>query len=179
MKRILITGAAGKIGSVLQFFAPAGARYGRVPVPASSSEPREIHTVMVPPRWAGGTYTPSLPALAPHSATRAAVRRNAAAASAEAGGGTDGATCGSRADATGGSRAGAVAAGAGASGCSRGRGDAGRDWVCSAVEAVFRTSGRAAGSVLRDKTSSEQGKRSQKSTCNSSESGFGFARALC
>ena len=111
MKRILITGAAGKIGSVLQFFAPAGARYGRVPVPASSSEPREIHTVMVPPRWAGGTYTPSLPALAPHSATRAAVRRNAAAASAEAGGGTDGATCGSRADATGGSRAGAVAAG--------------------------------------------------------------------
>ena len=49
MKRILITGAAGKIGSVLQFFAPAGARYGRVPVPASSSEPREIHTVMVPP----------------------------------------------------------------------------------------------------------------------------------
>ena len=64
-----------------------------------------------PPRWAGGTYTPSLPALAPHSATRAAVRRNAAAASAEAGGGTDGATCGSRADATGRSRAGAVAAG--------------------------------------------------------------------
>jgi hypothetical protein len=58
MKRILITGAAGKIGSVLQFFAPAGARYGRVPVPASSSEPREIHTVMVPPPMGGGNvYT--------------------------------------------------------------------------------------------------------------------------
>jgi hypothetical protein len=51
-----------------------------VMVPASS-EPTEIQTVMVAPGGRGGTNTSSPPALAPHSATRAAVRQNAAAAS--------------------------------------------------------------------------------------------------
>ena len=49
-------------------------------VPASS-EPKEIQTVMVAPDGRGGTNTSSPPALAPHSATRAGVRQNAAAAS--------------------------------------------------------------------------------------------------
>jgi cell division septation protein DedD len=51
-----------------------------VMVPASS-EPKEIQTVMVAPDGRGGTNTSSPPALAPHSATRAGVRQNAAAAS--------------------------------------------------------------------------------------------------
>ena len=51
-----------------------------VMVPASS-EPKEIQTVMIAPDGRGGTNTSSPPALAPHSATRAAVRQNAAAAS--------------------------------------------------------------------------------------------------
>src|SRR4029077_16618427 len=58
--------------------APPASAPGMVP---ASSEPKEIQTVMVAPEGRGGTNTSSPPALAPHSATRAAVRQNAAAAS--------------------------------------------------------------------------------------------------
>ena len=42
---------------------------------AAPSEPKEIQTVMVAPDGRGGTNTSSPPALAPHSATRAGVRK--------------------------------------------------------------------------------------------------------
>ena len=61
-------------------FTAAPPASAAVMVPASS-EPKEIQTVMVAPDGRGGTNTSSPPALAPHSATRAAVRQNAAAAS--------------------------------------------------------------------------------------------------
>ena len=61
-------------------FTAAPPASAAVMVPASS-EPKEIQTVMVAPDGRGGTNTSSPPALAPHSATRAGVRQNAAAAS--------------------------------------------------------------------------------------------------
>ena len=61
-------------------FTAAPPASAAVMVPASS-EPKEIQTVMIAPDGRGGTNTSSPPALAPHSATRAGVRQNAAAAS--------------------------------------------------------------------------------------------------
>jgi hypothetical protein len=61
-------------------FTAAPPASAAVMVPASS-EPKEIQTVMVAPDGRGGTNTSSPPALAPHSATHAGVRQNAAAAS--------------------------------------------------------------------------------------------------